>query len=162
VLDVFKGTNPAASNFVRALRGSDTDCVTTTVAEILAGALASFLPMERDVAYFSNFIEDFDFAVISLIARTFEAAEIRAEGFTFPPSALGAAKLTEILSSVMAEIYFTHIAKIRGVRSSPPASLRLVQCIKKVTSPAEPGRIIPTQLMVDVLTEAQHIVPSAY
>ena len=40
VLDVFKGTSPAATNFVRALRGADTGRVTTTVAEIIAGALA--------------------------------------------------------------------------------------------------------------------------
>jgi hypothetical protein len=75
---------------------------------------------------------------------------------------LGDVQLTEILGSVMAEIYFAHIVKKRGANSSSLASLRLVQCINVVTIPAESGRILPTQLMVDVLMEAQHIVPSAY
>jgi len=170
--DVFKGTTQAASNFVRALRGSDTGCNTTTVAEILAGALAGVTlltngaaytaPELRDVAHFSNFAEEIDFPVNTLIARTFQAAAIGVDDFALPPHALEAAKLTGILSGVMAEIYFTHIAEIREVRSSLLASLRLVQCIKTVTCPAEPGRIIPTQLMVDTLMDARHIVPLAY
>ena len=147
VQDVFLGTSSAAANFIRALKGADTGCVTTTVAEIIAGALAGVTlsangaaftaPDLLHVAHFSTFIEQIDFSVNSLIARIFEAAKIHTEDVTVSPNSLGAAEMTEILSSVMAEIYFAHIVTIRGVSSSLLASLRLVQCIKMVTSPAE-------------------------
>ena len=67
--DVFKGTIQAVSNFVQALRGSDTGCNITTVDEFLAGALAGVTlsangaaytaPDLRDVAHLSNFAEEY-------------------------------------------------------------------------------------------------------
>ena len=126
--DVFKGTTQAACNFVRALRGSDTGCNTTTVAEILAGALAGVTlsangaaytaPELRDVAHFSNFAQEIDFPVDALIARIFQAAGIGVDDFDLQPHTLEAANQTVILSSVMAEICFAHIAEICDVRSS--------------------------------------------
>ena len=122
---VFTGSSDAARNFVKALKGSVSDPDTNTLEEILAGALAGAVlstggkvytaPRLRDVAHFSNFAQEIDFPVDALIARIFGAAGIGVDDFALQPHTLEAAKLTAILSGVMAEIYFTHIAVIHEV-----------------------------------------------
>ena len=70
------------------------------------------------MAHFSNFAEEIDFPVNTLIARTFQAAELDINDVAFEPHTFEAAELTAILSSVTAGILFTHIAAIQDVRSS--------------------------------------------
>ena len=140
-----------AADLMRALKGADTDCVNTKVADIITGALAGVTlsangaaytaPILQHVAHFSKFIKqsDFDYSVNALISRIFEAAELHTGDVTVSPDSLGAVQLTEILGSVMAEIHFAHIVKKPGANSGSLASLRLVQCINVVTMPAESG-----------------------
>ena len=133
---VFAGVGQAALKFAKALSGSDTGWNTTTAAEVLIGVLAGVTlstdgavyttPELRDVAHYSIFAKEIAFPVNALIARTFETAGLTVDDIPLEPYTMEAAELTAILSSVMAGIYFTHIAKIDGIRSSLLASLRLV------------------------------------
>ena len=51
VQDVFKGKSAMAANFMRALKGADTGCFTTKVAEIITGALAGVTLSANGAAY---------------------------------------------------------------------------------------------------------------
>jgi hypothetical protein len=155
VQDVFKGKSAMAADLMRALKGADTDCVNTKVADIITGALAGVTlsangaaytaPWLHHVAHFSKFIKqsDFDYSVNALISRMFEGARLGAGYVKIPPNSLGDVQFTDILASAMAEIFFAHIVRQLGADSMSLLPLSLVQFINKVTvDPENSDRIL--------------------
>ena len=133
----FASVGLAAAKFTNALRGSDTVWDTTTAAKVLIGAMAgvtlsangSFYttPELRDMAHFSGCTEEgHTFQVNALIQKTFDTAGLTDDDISLEPNTMEAAELTAVLSSLMAGIYFTHIANIDGVRNSLFASLCII------------------------------------
>ena len=175
VEDVNAGVFPAVTNFVKALKGTDADCLDTKVADILTNALkgvtiladgaAHTAPGLCDVAHCARFHKQrsFKYEVRATISRMFEQVRPGAGYVNIPPNSLGDVQFRDILASAMAEIFFAHIARELRVDSMSLLPLSLVQFISKVTGdPVNPDRILPTTLMVEVLSRAHHIALPAY
>ena len=123
-------------------------------------------PELGEVAHHSGFTEEGNTSQVNaFIQKTFDAAGLTTGGYHPRAKLHGgrnsmeAAELMEILSSVTAGIYFTHIANIKSARDSLIASLRLVQHIQAAACPAEDGKALQPQLMWKTLMKEQHLLP---